>query len=256
MIKMERIRFIEEALRKKTRISIPELIALTNASRATIYRDLRDMESQGLVHMVSGGVQQPDLTRMMRDDGTLQIKKQMNLEQKRRIAAEACKLVRPGMTLFLDSSTTVYCMCEQLMTIGGLQIITNDLYIAQNMRNCNGISVLVTGGLLRRGYHTLMEGDIGGQLQHPAADITFFSCDAISLERGCMITNSGELSIKQRMLTMGRKKVLLCDYTKFLRSAFFTFSTIEEIDQIISDSDMPQEVAAQWQAAGVAITLV
>ena len=256
MLQAERYQKIESLLAQHSVLSISELQAALNTSRATIYRDLKNLDDAGRIQIVRGGATLSSYPNLIKIDEPYSKKVQLNTEEKKRIAHYATSLVKPGMTIVLDSSTTVFEMCRDLLHIPNLQIITNDLRIATEMRNGEKISVFVTGGFVRPNYYTLSNYMHDDFLQHLSADISFMACDAITIDRGCMITNSDEIPIKKEMLSISRKHILLSDHSKFGKTAFCCFAPVSEINIIICGNETPDEHLREITDSGINIVTV
>ena len=93
-------------------------------------------------------------------------------------------------------------------------------------------------------------------LQHLSADISFMACDAITIDRGCMITNSDEIPIKKEMLSISRKHILLSDHSKFGKTAFCCFAPVSEINLIICGNETPDEHLQEITDSGINIVAV
>lgn len=249
MLQTERYQKIESLLAEHSVMSVADLQRSLDTSRATIYRDLRSLSETGRIQLIRGGAALPSYPNPIKDDEPYAEKLRRNTAEKTRIAQRACSFVQPGMSVFLDSSTTVFEMCEGLRLIPGIQIITNDLRIAMNLHNAPDISVLVTGGFVRHDYYTLTTHTPSQFLQDLAADICFFACDAISPNHGCMITNSDEIPIKREMLSISSRHVLLCDHSKFNRTALCSFAPISDIHAIIVGEELSQSVRQEYGEA-------
>ena len=256
MLRTERYRMIESIVNEKQLISISDLTEALNASKATVYRDLKELDRLGRVQAIRGGAAKAEYLDSISADRPYDEKTTLNAEEKARIAHAACGMLEPGMTIYLDSSTTVYHMCDELAAMQDIRVITNDVHIAARLSNAPGISVYVSGGYLRKNYYTLTSFTGETFLNQLTANITFASCDAITAERGCMITNSDEVSIKKQMLAIASKRVLLCDHSKFNHTAFVTFAPLEEIDHIIVGRELPEGVCSRFEEKGVTLMLV
>jgi len=257
MIKTERISIIQDLLSKKPIVSNEELVEALDISKATLYRDLRDFERMGLLRVVRGGITKNDSVVALANDDPYDAKNAVCFDEKRRIAEEAARLIKPNMTVVLDTGTTTYELCQEIIKIGNVQVITNDIHIADAFRMSTNINVFVIGGQLRKGYYTLVGiFEWASYFQHLSADITFLSCDAISLDRGIMISNSDEIAVKRRMMSLSKNHVLLCDHTKFDRTAFFSFAGLQEIDRIITDSGLSEETYQKYSSDDFYLDLV
>ena len=111
MLPLERQEKILEILSKRKAITVDELCSELYSSGATIRRDLAALESNRLIHRTHGGAVFIDGTA---NDFPLTLRESKNMLLKERIAAKALPLIHDGMTLFMDSSSTVNAVAERL----------------------------------------------------------------------------------------------------------------------------------------------
>ena len=256
MLQVERLNRIEKLLRAENMLSATELQETLGVSRATIYRDLKYLSDCGTVKLVRGGATLPQYNNLIVDDEPYAKKIKQYQEEKERIAYRASEYVSPRMTLFLDSSTTVYKMCDHLKKIEDLHVITNDLKIAIELRGEPNVTVFVVGGQLRRTYYTTTIYNQNQCLQGISADICFFASDAININNGFMITNSEESLVKEHMLGISNKHIALCDHSKFEKTAFCSFAPIESADIIITGKELPEELQEKYSKENTELILV
>ncbi len=128
-----------------------------SVSEVTIRSDLSDLARQGLVARVRGGVRP-----LQRGHSEVAFDTRLRIEadRKQAVARAAAALVEEGEAVALDSSTTAYYLALELRVKRELVVVTNGLRIAAALADAPGISVLVTGGMLRLPAMSLV-GDIG-----------------------------------------------------------------------------------------------
>src|SRR6201988_5571687 len=100
--------YIIQRLQETGAVAIDELCSTLGASIATIRRDLEDLEGRSLLRRTRGGAVPigPLFYEPFRNDNSFQDKVNSFAEEKRRIAAAAAALVRPGKTVALTGGTT------------------------------------------------------------------------------------------------------------------------------------------------------
>ena len=254
MLGAERLNFIREYVIKNRYGSINELAELLETSPATVRRCLKQLEEEKLVESVRGGVVLSSDTRVV--EKPYMEKRLKNAEEKRRIANEAVKYVQPDDSIFLDSSTTVYEMCVGLKDISGLNISTNDTYIASQLGNYDNKNILVTGGKLRNNYFTLTGFIASEVIRRISVDTFFTAVDAVSADGEFMITNTEEVDIKRSLMEKSRKTVVLCDHSKFNCSSFLTLWDHTQIDLVITGKELDDELFERYSDMGMPVIRV
>ena len=172
----------------------------------------------------------------------------LEVEQKRAIARAAAAMVGEGEAVALDASTTAYYLALELRAKRELVVVTNGLLVATALADAPGITVLVTGGLLRLSAMSLV-GDLGTDvLRTTRINKGFLGARGLSLERGLMDLNPDEVRIKQEMADACEQVFGILDGTKWHRSALLSFVP----DRASSTGSSPTPSAPADEVRGVA----
>ena len=152
-------------LETRDAVHVAELSKAFAVSEVTVRSDLSQLARQGLVARVRGGVRA--LERGQAELG-FDFRLRLEVERKQAIARAAAAMVDEGEAIALDSSTTAYYLALELRTKKELVVVTNGLLIASALADAPGISVLVTGGMLRLQAMSLV-GELGAEAlrDHP-----------------------------------------------------------------------------------------
>lgn len=245
----EVLRLLEE----RDSVQVAELADRFSISEVTVRSDLTTMAKLGLVARVRGGV------RALRDGNTevgFDLRLRLEVERKRAIARAAAAMVDEGDAVALDSSTTAYYLALELRAKRELVVVTNGLLVATALADAPGVTVLVTGGVLRLSAMSLV-GDLGTDvLRTTRINKGFLGARGISLERGLMDLSPDEVRIKQEMADACEQVYGIFDGSKWHRSALLAFVMPEDLFGIISDSGAPASEVEAWREAGVDVMLV
>jgi len=95
------------------------------------------------------------------------------------------------------ASTTAYYLALQLRRKRELVVVTSGLLIASALAEAPGISVVVTGGILRRATLSVVRGLAGDVLRTTRIDKGFFGARGLRLEHGLMDLNPEEVRLKR-----------------------------------------------------------
>lgn len=247
LIPVERRTQVLHILQERRAVSIHELAGLLDASPSTIRRDLEHLNRLGHAVRTYGGAVCVDRLGTTFEPGWTQ-RSQTLLEEKRRIAQAAATRVKPGFSVILDSSSTVFELAKLLFANQvTLTVVTNDLSIAAHLASANSIRLIVTGGTLRPRSFTLTGEPAGELLARLHADIAFIGVHAIS--NGRLSDSSLEIaSIKRRMIESAERAIVLADHTKFGAQAFCEIIPLRGVHEIITDTGLDPEEAARIRA--------
>jgi DeoR/GlpR family transcriptional regulator of sugar metabolism len=247
LTQQERMQQVLRILETRDSVQVTELAEAFSVSEVTVRSDLSALAQQGLVSRMRGGV------RALRDGPEVgfDLRLRLEVEQKRAIARVAAALVDDGEAVALDASTTAYYLALELRGMRELVVITNGLLVATALADAPGITVLVTGGVLRLSAMSLV-GDLGTDvLRTTQINKGFLGARGLSLERGLMDLNPDEVRIKEEMADACEQVYGIFDGTKWHRSALLTFVRVEDLTGIVTDSGAPIDQVAAWRGAGV-----
>ena len=240
-------------LETRDSVQVAELAQAFSVSEVTVRSDLSTLAKQGLVARVRGGVR--PLQQGQSEVG-FDLRLRLEVERKRAVARVAAAMVNEGEAVALDASTTAYYLALELRAKRELVVVTNGLLVATALADAPGISVLVTGGMLRLSAMSLV-GDLGTDvLRTTRINKGFLGARGLSLERGLMDLNPDEVRIKQEMADACEQVYGIFDGTKWHRSALLAFVPVEGLTGIITDSSAPVDEVEAWRAAGVDIVTV
>lgn len=246
----DRMQHVVRMLESRDSVPVAELSELFSVSEVTVRSDLAELTRQGLVARVRGGVR-----ALERGQAELAFDLRLRLEadRKQAIARAAAALVDEGEAVALDSSTTAYYLALELRSKRELVVVTNGLLIAAALADAPGITVIVTGGMLRLPAMSLV-GDLGAEvLRTTRINKGFVGARGLSLERGLMDLNPEEVRIKQEMVDACESVIALLDGTKWHRSALLSFVPADRISTIVTDTDAPMDEVAAWRATGIQV---
>jgi len=245
---------IRRELEGTGRVSIAGLKDRLAVSEVTIRADLKHLEQRGVLTRVRGGA-------VAARYGTLELPLEQaitaNRAEKIAIGARAASMVRDGQTVIIDVGSTTTEMARALSPdLSGVNVITNGLNIALILEAFPGISVIVTGGTLRRLQHSLV-APLGtlllGQLR---ADVAFLGCNGVHPARGFTNTNIAEAEIKQAMVRSADHVVVLADHDKIGKVASAFVADVPAANLLITDANADEAVLENLRSAGLSVEVV
>jgi DeoR/GlpR family transcriptional regulator of sugar metabolism len=224
MNQVERLRYIREALSVKDFVSLEELCAGLDVSRATVRRDLIEAERGRAIRRVHGGAMSTSSREEALDFGKLSVSCQ---EEKTRIGRAAAEMIQEGQTVILGGGSTVAEVARCLLC-RPIQIITNSIPVAQLFWECPQTEVTLTGGYLypRLG---IQFGPIAERMLHSvSADIAILGVRGITAD-GLSETSALVLESFRAMMKCAQRVVVVADHTKFGRNAMIHVADLDEV---------------------------
>jgi DeoR family fructose operon transcriptional repressor len=253
MLQLERMEKIKGYILQHEYADIKKLAEMLDVSTATIRRALKRLETEKIVDLTRGGaalVRKGNLYEY-----PYKVKLQMYSEEKRRIAQKALEYIEPNESVFMDSSSTVYAMTDGLSRVRDITIATNDILIAQNLTNAEGLPVTVVGGTLRKHYYTLTGYIAEMVMKDMCFDHAFMGIDSLSLRGGLMITNSEEVQIKRKVISSSNQVLVLCDHSKFEQESFLNVCGFGDVDLIITGRELDEKIYKRYLDEGIHLIL-
>ena len=164
MFNVERKNTIATWLLERGRVNVAALAEALGVTKETIRRDLNELEKEGVAQRTHGGAVLAKGHEDSFGDLRYGLRQRFNVPGKKAIGRAAAELVHPGDTIFLDASSTCMYMGEALCGKTGVTIITNSAYLVSQLGEEEGLTVISTGGQVRRESLTLV-----GSLRSKAA---------------------------------------------------------------------------------------
>ncbi len=227
----ERERQIIEILKRERYASVSQLAKMTYISASSVRRDLARLEHMGFVERSYGGA---SIAGNGTDAPHLVTRMAKNVRAKRKIAQKASKLLKDGMTVILDGSTTAFYMVDLIAEKKNITLITNGIYTAQRAIG-KGMTVYLTGGRSEGGRPVLTGSYAEEALEKMTADIVFFSSMAMTDDGVVCDCTESENKIRKIMLKIAKTKVLLMDKSKIGKTAQHVLCKSTDVDYVITE---------------------
>lgn len=250
----QRHEFILKELNAKGQLSVTELSTMLNVSEVTIRKDLTILESESKLYRAHGKAikMSPYIS-----DRDVNVKEHQNPAEKIAIAKAAVKLIEPNDSIIIASGTTVqYFAREVKVEQGRLTVITSALNVASVLSKQSTIEVIQLGGIIRGSSLSAVGCDAERMLENFTGSKLFIGVDGIDPEHGLSTTNLLEANLNRAMINSAQKTIVLCDSSKFDRRGFSRICSIDEIDQIITDSGISPHTLSSLQGRGIEVTIV
>lgn len=215
-------------------VRVEDLAEGLGVSENTIRRDLAILEQEGRVRRTKGGAVLNDTDRV---SGAFTRRLSAHRERKTRIAHAAFAYIDEGATIILDAGTTTYELALLLHDRCHLTVVTNSVAVADALDDAEGITVVVSGGILHRPSRALIGPPAESFFADVHADAVFLAPAGVSAEVGLTDHNMHETPVKQRMLAAAGRVIVLADSGKLGRSALSLITPIVPEHTVITDTD-------------------
>ena len=235
MLAHERQKRILELLNIDGSVMVSKLSVELGVTEETIRRDLEKLESKELLRRTHGGALTMDESNY---ELSLEKRKGLNIESKQAIARKAAQHIATGDTVFIDASTTTFCLAKEIKNLRNITIITNSIRVINELSGIEGIKVISVGGIVSDNQSlvgAMTENYINNNY---FADKMFFSSRGIGENSVILESNEQECSIKLSMLKNSKTHYYLCDKSKIGRVGYMRLTSFDNIDYLVTDADI------------------
>ena len=161
---------------------------------------------------------------------------------KQAIGRECAKIIPNEICLFLGIGTSTETAAKLLLEHKNLLIVTNNLNIANVLKNNAKSEVVITGGNLRKSDGALIGQPALETIKNFKFDLAILGCSALDREGNMLDFDTQEILVNQSIISQADKTYLLADHTKFLRKAPVKIAPLSIIDCFFTDNKLETEL--------------
>lgn len=251
MIPEERQNIIYNLLYKEEIISINKLVELLDVSHMTIRRDIEQLQADGKVTSVRGGVK---LNNRLGQELSYKEKSMLHNLRKKKIGAIAYDLIKQGDVVYLDAGTTTFEIARILASeFKKITIITNDFTISDHLMSAPQITLFHTGGKIDSRNRSCVGANAANFIKSVNVDVSFISTSSWDVDRGLSTPDEGKALVKKAVIKSSRRNVLVTDSSKYNKYSMFNICAVTELNDIIVDSRLSEEIATQITNQGITL---
>ncbi|MPY78031.1 MAG: DeoR family transcriptional regulator [Actinophytocola sp.] len=245
----DRQRQIAETVIAEGTIRIDDLADRFSVSSMTIYRDLDELEAQGVLRKTRGQVT-AQASSLFESNTTFRLNQ--NQDEKEALAHAAFELIEPGQAILMEDSTTgVYLACL-LPQRAPLTVITNFLTVANEVAREPGITLHILGGQFYGWCDAMMGGATIDAIRNLRAD-TFITSTSAIVDDVCYHQTQDTVLVKRAMFEAAAQRILYVDHTKFQRRALHALLPLTDFDVVIVDWLTPKDHLKRLRQHGVEV---
>lgn len=241
----QRQKDILELIRSQGYVATEQLVRQFGVTPQTIRRDINLLCELDLIERFHGGAgrignayNQPYQDRL-----------QEGMDGKRRIARLVAARIPNGASLFLNIGTTTEAIAAELVGRTDLRIVTNNLNIANMMRETEGSDVMIAGGFVRQSDGGIVGEATSDFLKQFRLDIGVIGISGIDEDGSLLDFDYQEIRAAQAIIQNSRTVFLVADHTKFGRRAMVRLGDYGDIDHLFTDQRPPEPFMAAIEAS-------
>jgi len=254
MHERERHRIIISAVQEKSVVTIQDISELTEASEATIRRDIAALHVQGKIRRVRGGaeaVHPPQLGNLA--GRPFRVSESVNIDKKRAIARQAVELCDPGDAIIINGGTTTFQMVH-FMAAHRLQVMTNSFAIAEHLIKHSKNTVSVPGGAIYREQSLILSPFENDAIRNFYARKIFIGAQGIGA-LGVMEADALVIQSEQKLMRQAEELIVMVDSSKFKKRSSLILCPLENVTTIITDDGIAEDAIKMIEDAGVSLII-
>lgn len=249
----ERHQHILTKLKEKGSVQVLDLCTELEVSPVTIRKDLKMLEDKQLLFRTHGG---GTLVNPYTTDRPVTEKAKIRSGEKSDIGTAAARLIEANDCVLIASGTTVLSLAHNIQPIGHLTVVTAALNVAMELVQHPGIEVIQLPGIIRKTSSSVTGNFAEEMLSHFSFSKLFLGVDGIDLEFGLTTTNMMEAQLNKKMIAASQKTIVLADSSKFGKRGFGRICGLEDIEHIITDSNISEHLVDTLKGLGIEVTIV
>jgi len=244
---------ILKRLQEHGKVKVENLSKSFSVSSVTIRNDLEFLEEKGIIHRIYGGAL---LREVVSHDKELDEKQKLHAEEKKRIGQAAADMIVDGESIVLDSGTTTLAIAESIKDKHDLTVMTNAINIAVELAGLENITVMLTGGTLRKKSYSLVGPEAESAIQKYYFDKFFLAVDGFDMNHVLTTPNPLEARLNRLMIDQSQEVIVVTDSSKFGRRSFSVICDVSEIDTVITDKGIGESYRNETKNKNVNVIIV
>ncbi|MEP2714974.1 DeoR/GlpR family DNA-binding transcription regulator [Pseudophaeobacter sp.] len=240
---------ILDLLNTQDRVEVEDLSARFGVSLQTIRTDLRDLSARGALSRVHGGAVRISSagTRAYTD------RRKQNATAKQAMADALADLIPDNCSLALNIGTSTEQAARALSGHRDLTVLSNNINIINLMMAGEAKELILVGGTVRQSDGAIIGEDAVEFISRYKVDFAIIGASALDADGAVMDHDAREVAVARAILKNARSKILICDGSKFERSAPIRICDLSDLDIVVTDRPPPAEFLQAAQAAGTRV---
>ena len=255
MFSIERSSEILKQLEQNGRVDVNELADLFRASKETVRRDLREMESQGLLKRTHGGAVFESKFSPNLPEFPVAIREIQHFKEKEAICKTAASYIKDGDSIFVDNSSTCLYLVKHIPRQYKVTLITNSIKLLAGILASDKpkLTAVCLGG-----FYNPANLSIYGAIARKNAESyfpakAFMSCSGWNTLDQFTDSSILEVDTKQLMIERSTEVFMLADHTKFERTGPVFLTNFSAVHFLITDQKNTSDQFSVLQKAGIKV---
>lgn len=255
MFMEERQKDIISKINQTGRILVSEIQECYQISADCARRDLRILESKGLLQRTHGGAIAVNPKEIYPAPTYNPIDVKETRTDYLAVAKKAIEYIQNKDVVYITTSLVGYYMAENLPEDISITVLTNSVTIAEALRKKMNLSVILLGGeMSHRGhchdFYTIQ------MIKNIRMNKAFLSHAALSLDFGASIHDSAGVEFGKAVMKNSGMNIGLYPSEKIGKNSIHSVCQVKDYDLLITDDNVSEDFLIQVRELGVDIETV
>lgn len=229
---------IIQILGREGEVTIKSLSERLNVTEMTIHRDVDFLQAQRYVYKKRGAVMHVENSDRSNGD--------FYADEKRAIGMKTASLIKEGQSVIFDNSTTAMECARFFDPSKKYLFYTTGMETASVLSKYDKSILYCSGGY----YFPASRGFVGSQaeafVRSMTADVCIIGASGVSLEAGITTPYPMHTALQKAIVLAAKTKILVCDHSKFDKTAMEKICDLKDIDMIVTDGAVLQETYEKY----------
>ncbi|SFK86050.1 DeoR/GlpR family DNA-binding transcription regulator [Shimia haliotis] len=231
---------ILKLLKRDGRAIVDSLAELLETTPQTIRKDLNALARDNQIIRFHGGATLAAGTEYASFDVRCEIQR----EEKDLIGAAVAAEIPNHSNVILNGGTTTLAVARHLVHHVGLKVVVDSVNLANELRSCVGVQVIVPSGIVRHADGAILGASAVEFIRKFRADVAVVGAAGVGADGTLADYDLEESAVSSAIIASGRNVVLAADSSKFGKLAPLTFGSISDVDTLVTDRHFAPEMKA------------
>ncbi|RME14438.1 MAG: DeoR/GlpR transcriptional regulator [Alphaproteobacteria bacterium] len=234
-------------LKEHGRASVDDLAAAFSTTPQTIRKDLNALADANQIIRFHGGAALAAGTEYTSFEARMATAAEEKAEIGRRVARE----IPDHASVIINAGTTTAAIAPFLGGHVGLKVVSDSVFLANELRKHVGLEVMVPGGVVRGSDGAILGETAIEFISQFRADIAIVGAAAIAQNGELLDYDLREASVSRAIIASARTVILAADGSKFGNVAPVCFGHLRQVDALVTSVNHPAGIDRLCRDFGV-----
>ena len=254
LLGLERQERVAQLLEQRGTLTVKEISEAFDVSEATARRDLAALAARNRIRRVHGGAMR--VHPVATSEAPILHRQKQHPEIKTRIGQAAARRIQNNETVLLTGGSTGLAVACQLGEHINLTIVTDSLFVANELLRQGNHKVIMLGGMVDAAEFAVRGTLLRLVLSELQVDKVIVGTKALSAQRGLSAESAEEAELSRAFIQAGQHVIVVADSSKFRQTALVRVVPIDRIETLITDAGIPADALEAFQERGVFVEVV